>query len=137
LIKLVLAELNIPSFGVCGVGPAFGSLQGCTESRFESQMNIYGANLTTGDLNGDGQPDVLMSGEVADAGSWVEVVLFDRNARSEIAFGSQAVPGDQSIQQIATGDLNGDGFADLVIFRDGGPWEGWINTCGPGPLHAP
>jgi len=82
--------------------------------------------MTVGDFNGDGLPDLLVA-----SGSTVDVLINQGNGQFGKA-ASMQTPGSTFIQQIGAGDLNGDAAIDLVVFWGDGPWEGWINTCGPG-----
>jgi hypothetical protein len=65
-----------------------------------------GANHVAVDLNGDGKPDI------AGAGANVRVMLGngDGTFRPAVEY-----PAGGSLQDIAAGDLNGDGFVDLVV----------------------
>jgi len=86
-----------------------------------------------GDVDGDGLRDFLFAGpDWYDAGAGVDVLLSDPVDEFEAPPGGQGLPGLQPLQQILVGDLNRDAFGDLFVFRQDGPWEAWINTCGPG-----
>jgi hypothetical protein len=85
-----------------GVHPIFA-----TAMRFEAQARP--AALATGDLNGDGRPDLL----VANAGSNSVSVLLGDDALVLASPASYAT--GESPHAIAIGDLNGDGHADVVV----------------------
>jgi hypothetical protein len=90
-------------------------------------------SLAVGDLDGDGIRDFLFAGtDFYDGGAGVDVLLSTTAQIFDPPPGGQGLTGSQPLQQIAVGNLNNDAFGDLFVFRQDGPWEAWINTCGPG-----
>ena len=76
------------------------------------------SGVATGDVNGDGLPDLIVADTFASrlSSGTADVLLNDGNG----GFGSPAyyMAGDQS-SAVAVGDLNGDGWPDLVLANRG------------------
>jgi hypothetical protein len=79
-----------------------------------------GVRVAVGDVNGDGIPDVIT---VPGPGGGSDVRVWDGNTgaliRAFLAYGPSVFSG----AYVAAGDVNGDGFADIIIGADtgGGP----------------
>ncbi len=100
---------------------------------FIADFDVENADIAHGDVDGDGYPDFLLGGvEAPDGGSGVDVLLSDPAYPLEPPPGGQPLTGMQPLHQIAIGNLNDDSFGDLFVFRQDGPWEAWVNVCGPG-----
>ena len=86
-----------------------------------------GEHVATGDLNGDGLDDLILSATFAptrsgeDAGGQVAIILSPADAEINLAttepdyiiYGADS--GDQLGHSVATGDVNGDGLADVLL----------------------
>ena len=92
-----------------------------------------GGIIAVGDLNGDGAADVLIASVlVASGASTVDILLNQADGGFGPA-GSFVVPGSGAITRVAAGDLDGDGLVDMALVWANGPWEVWVNQCGPAP----
>ncbi len=76
-----------------------------------------GVRVATGDVTGDGIPDVVTGGGPGAPGGHVKAFdgLTGAEVRSFLAF-----PGFNGGVHVAAGDLDGDGFADLIVGADAG-----------------
>src|SRR5205823_274490 len=70
-----------------------------------------GARVATGDINGDGVPDVIVA---AGPGGGPHVKVFDGTNLALIRSFFAYAPGFTGGVQLAVGDVDGDGFADIV-----------------------
>jgi len=117
----------LPYFGFCQLVNLDDSQGPCQQGQ---SFDIPNGALALADaIDGDGRPQLLVGGS-RNGESWIE---FGQVLGGD-GMGSQATPGS-FYETIAAGDLNGDGFTDLIIFR-AGAWEGWVNTCGPGAART-
>lgn len=116
-----------------------GSIASNIDLRTQADVVMYGVDicdqagtsLATGDVNGDGQDDIIIGAEWADglgpghrredAGE-VYVVLGSDSLPSTIELFGQAAKiiygeekGDHSGNSVACGDLNGDGYGDIIV----------------------
>lgn len=71
-----------------------------------------GVNVAVGDLNGDGVPDIAVG---AGPGGDPHVRVFDGATGKELMSFLAFSPGFTGGVSVALGDLNGDGYADLVV----------------------
>lgn len=78
---------------------------------------IEKATLTIGDYNGDGKADFVATPENTKAG-WTGWKLFISNGHSfsNVKNGTFSLQGD--VQQVVSGDYNGDGYDDIVVFKE-------------------
>lgn len=80
-----------------------------------------GVRVTTGDVNGDGVPDFITA---AGPGGLPHIRAFDGNTGRPVAgpLGDFLAfsPEFRGGSFIASGDVNGDGFTDLIVAADGG-----------------
>ena len=78
-----------------------------------------GVSVATGDVNGDGVPDLVTS---AGAGGGPRVVVFDGRSMVQLASFFVFDANSRDGFYAATGDVNGDGFADIIAGSGaGGP----------------
>lgn len=104
------------------------------------ELAVLGINAAVGDLNGDGIDDIILSGEIMRYGPYsipigaMYVIFGSANRRvgkidlaetaADVTISTEA-PGQPLMPALAVGDINGDGFNDLLFSH----WR-----AGPPPL---
>lgn len=119
----------VVGFPATGALRVYRGLAGAREGRFvELAPTVAGADpamslSTAGDVNGDGRgdfvvghgsrgdADLYLASDVAGAASFVRVTLAASGLASTVNFGASVAGG---------GDINGDGFSDVVVAGDAG-----------------
>ena len=100
---------------ICSPGDAvvlIGNGDGTFQPPVEYTVGLGPQNLAVGDFNGDGKPDLAVSGP-----NIVSILLNngDGTFKPHVDYPTGGSPG-----QIATGDFNGDGKLDLVVIEPSG-----------------
>jgi serine/threonine protein kinase/WD40 repeat protein len=125
------------------LGAASGPLVDSGWTAVGGQLSAYlGQALGAGDVNGDGHSDVLVGAHAFDAPlpEQGRIALYLGTARgldaapAWSAFG--AVPGELLGHAVSVGDLDGDGFADLIAGASGGA-SGWVYVYFGAPFGGP
>jgi len=92
----------------------------------DTSLDFFGSSLASGDVNGDGVPDIVVASDTFD---WdhapygyrgiVNVYYGDRIGDSvpDLRLRSPVWKGSNT-PRLACGDLNGDGYADIVMGED-------------------
>src|SRR3972149_2929483 len=118
------ADLLAAEFGTKRVKLFYGNF-GRIDSIPDMVWNGYISMKTIGDINGDGKPEVVMG---TDTANQLRIFwggnLLDTLPDFALDFSDTTCVGGKGIQDISAGDLNGDGYGDLVvstIFTCGGP----------------
>jgi hypothetical protein len=83
----------------------------------------YGVNVAAGDLDGDGATDIVVSGTDGVANT-LDYLKFEPLALNFTKIEFDYRPRDSSRRGIATGDVNGDGFPDLIVGDNSGASSG-------------
>ena len=113
----------------------YGSPEGLSERRQQILPASICISVTVGDFNGDGRPDIAFLCQIEHRSRERYVRIF---YQSELGFEPKryvdlSMPGDQ----LAASDLDGDGYADLVVRTDGGEVAvSWGGTDGIDPARV-
>jgi enediyne biosynthesis protein E4 len=106
-------------------GKAHFQLSGPSEIQLDNLGMVTGASFT--DLNNDGWPDLVITGE------WMPVKIFINNKGK---FTATDIPQSTGLWQcIYTGDVNGDGFADILAGNWGHNSKLYTGKNGPLKLY--
>jgi len=122
---VAIADLNgdsLPDLAVANRGNITGSVSVHMQNALVTAGFLPGVNYQTGvnsqkvvidDLNNDSLPDLAVANNDSDGGS--VSVLLQSDLNRGVFLAAKDYPGMQGPNDIATGDMNGDGLADLVI----------------------
>ena len=96
-----------------------------------------GAQILTGDFNGDGMADVLVfRSSDGFVGQWLSDGVGGWNYQPAVYMGGS--PGAFPGAQILTGDFNGDGMTDVLVFRSSDGFVGqWLSNGAGGWNYQP
>lgn len=122
-VTVATADFNGDGFGDIVIGAAAGGsshvkvLDGRTMRDLQSYFAFsrdyaFGISVAAGDVNGDGHPDVLVG---AGVGSASQFRVFDGVTGGLIRDGMAFAPEFTGGISIAAGDVDGDGFADVIL----------------------
>jgi hypothetical protein len=131
-------------------GPYLQVMLSTGADTFASEEEVYvgctPADFAVGDINNDGNPDIVVACQNPDSGAAFPVAEYilgngDGSFQAPVAFASSSTAGlITSPTQIAVGDFNGDGFLDValvdgvagniqVLFNDANtPFDGVYNV---------
>jgi hypothetical protein len=104
-----------------------GNGDGTFQTPIPTPVPNVGQELGIGDFNGDGIPDLVAT--VMDAGSGnVYLDVFISNGDGTFAESHAASVGSNGVEQMATGDFNGDGKLDIAA-------ESWWDSSGASTMY--
>ena len=89
-----------------------GNGDGTFQAAKASASAYYPISIVAGDFNGDGRPDLAVSGYPGSTGSTVYILLGNGDGTFQAPTSAIA---DASVSTLAAADLNGDGKLDLVL----------------------
>jgi hypothetical protein len=134
--------VEVSQDGLPGVNVVLGNGDGTFQSAVAYDMGGGGASITTGDLNGDGYPDVVVANS-----SSLSVLLGNGDGTLQPAISYTLLGWDafspEPHLQISIADVNGDGIPDLVAasaITRSGSGNGIVNVLignGNGTFQAP
>jgi hypothetical protein len=130
-VRVAVADVNgdgIPDI-ICGAGPSGGPQVSIYDGKTLQLIRSFfalpssftgGVFVAAGDINGDGYADIVVS---ADKGGGPEVTIFDGKTGNQLTAFFATAPTFTGGIRIAVGDVNGDGFADVIAAAGpgGGP----------------
>ena len=148
------AQLQLANLGLLGGADGFQLVGETAQSRLGSSV------ASAGDVNGDGFDDLVVGGIGFDSSTGVAYVVFGddkANFAAEIALGTLPATAGYQINFEAdydrggnsvssAGDINGDGFDDLIVGAYGFPGNTFLGTAyvvfgsgdaAPGDLNLP
>ena len=77
------------------------------------------AHTVAGDFDGDGRTDLALLIQGPDCGAWLPVLLAEEGRFMEPTLGAWWIDPDycaRQVRQVASGDFDGDGLADIALF---------------------
>ncbi len=114
------------SVSTVSLGRGDGSFQTSQLSNFTSANQAD--NLVTADFNGDGFPDIAQSSNVAGGGGKIAINLgSSHGVPGTTTYAIASTCNANFVVWVATGDVNGDGKADLVATLNGNAGAGCQN----------
>jgi hypothetical protein len=94
---------------------------------YNQTSQIYKADINVGDFNGDGKADFLVTPKSGAGWEGWRLFLSQGKSFTFAKSGSWSMQGE--VQQIVTGDFNGDGYSDFVVKRKYKGGNGtWYNS---------
>lgn len=101
-----------------------GSTAAVSGANADTKLDTAATQVATGDLNGDGYADLAIGNTGANSGAG-EAVIYPGSSTGLATTAADTIvggsAGDNFGYSLATGDLNGDGYSDLVV--------GALNCC--------
>ncbi len=139
------------SYVVFGKATGFDTTQNLSNLNGKNGFRLNGENVgdslgnsvsNAGDINGDGIDDLIVGASHADTdifGSGASYVVFGKTSGFESILNLSGINGDNGFQLIGgnrlgysvsgAGDINGDGFDDLIIGNTKGSYGDYAGTC--------
>jgi hypothetical protein len=117
-LDVVIGNLCSDSRNQCSAASAdvlLGNGDGTFQSAVSYNTGMYVASVAIADVNGDGHPDIVVTGSCVGCSSNGDVAVLLNNGDGTFQSPVDYSSGGTSPSSVAIGDVNGDGKPDIVV----------------------